>query len=97
VAGKLTTPKGTGLLSEDAGFSRRVDAASTGKPRGFPVTIRQYVGWVSLDDPNAEHNPAEAAMLIIARHGQDGVYEFMGPDENTSTRVTVEWTVPDGT
>jgi hypothetical protein len=91
MAGKLTE-------SGDAGFSRRVvDAASTQKPRGFSVTVREEIGWVSLDDPSAEHNPAEAAMLIIARHGRDGMYEFMGPDERTITRVEVHWAVPDGT
>lgn len=61
--------------------------------RGFAVTIREEVGFVDLDG-KGPHNPAEAALLIIARVQRDGLYEFLGPDENTTTRVQVTWAVP---
>lgn len=60
---------------------------------GFAVTIRETVGWVDYHS-DSEHNPAEAALLIIARAQRDGMYEFPGPDENTTTRIHVQWTAP---
>jgi hypothetical protein len=62
----------------------------------FPVTVRTEIGRVTVGKGD-EKNPAVVAFEIIARHGADGTYEFIGPDENTTTRVTVEWAVPDGT
>lgn len=63
---------------------------------GFAVTIREEVGYVEFDSIRGMHNPAQAAMLIIADAQRDGVFEFPGPDEHTTTRVVVNWTVPEG-
>jgi hypothetical protein len=81
-------------LAHDNTYAPDSRKAPGDRGRGFPVTIREEIGWVDLDG-DGEHNPAEAAMLIIARCQRDGLYEFPGPDENTTTRVQVQWTAPD--
>lgn len=62
--------------------------------RGFAVTVRQEIGFVSMDGLGTM-NPAQAAFLLIADHGTDGLYEFPGPDEGTTTRVDVRWSAPE--
>lgn len=62
-------------------------------PAGFDVTVRTIIGRVILGEEG--ERPDVAAFKMIALHGEDGVYEFPGPDENTTTRVQVTWTVPD--
>lgn len=76
--------------------SRKVTDTDSREGRGFAVTRREEIGYVEFDDLFGNFNSAQAAFHIIASDARDGVYEFPGPDENTTTRVVVDWTVPDG-
>jgi hypothetical protein len=55
----------------------------------FDVKFEVTVGTVSYD-ANGDNTPAEAAMLVIARHGEPGAYVFPA-DGETTCRVTVEY------
>lgn len=58
-------------------------------PNSFPVMYEVEIGRVEWRG-DGELNPAEAAMLVIARHARDGRYSFPGPHEDTTTTVTIE-------
>jgi hypothetical protein len=55
---------------------------------GFRVVVEQEVGHVAFDG-NGPHEPHEAAFLIIANAGMDGVFRFPGPAEGVTVEVTV--------
>lgn len=59
---------------------------------GFDVTVRRPIGRVILGD-DQEELPEVAAFKMIARYGEDGVFEFPGPHEGIFTRVVVTWEV----
>ena len=54
---------------------------------GFAVTAE--IGWVEFSS-TGEHTPYQAAMLLIAQHGADGLYKFPSEDggEHTVEIVT---------
>lgn len=59
-------------------------------PTGFDVTVRQPIGHVEFNNESGE-TPDEAAFKLIARHSDEGVFEFPGPAEDQVIRVTVEY------
>lgn len=68
----------------------RVALNDAGFATGFDVTVRHTIGHVSFED-RGDLNPREAAFLLIARHGEEGTYEFPGHAEGMTERVIVEW------
>lgn len=75
--------------------------------RGFDVTVSKTIGRVELDgngqdlvDSYDGHkirsiNPQDAALLLISEYLSNeetgGEFRFIGPDENTTFKVTVEY------
>jgi hypothetical protein len=84
-APKTQTPERSKLRVGGLHAGREVNPLITGD--GFRVVVEHEVGRVTFGD--GEHEPHEAAFLIIANAGVDGVFRFPGPAEGVTVEVTV--------